>query len=154
MIFRVDYARRLAIALLAALILFLVLGAIFEVASAGGRVVFTPPRTGMVSSSCCVVDSVPLRSCYSTTLFVFGQQSPTWVAKHVAMLANRDTFARYWPIVAFEADPRQTSSKAVCPPWSTRDSLPYPDSLRGRAGYVVARNSTGGFCWSNVVSLP
>lgn len=129
----------------------------------GGTVEFTPPTVGMKSPICCLADTVALRGCYSVALFVFGQQSPTWVANADSLklwLAGRlpkSHDARWVAIwrdfVIVEAAPRQVASVAVCPPYAGKRSLSYPDSLRGRAGYVVARNSVGGFCKSNVVKF-
>lgn len=118
-----------------------------------GFVTFTPSATGMGCATCCLRDTVRLRDCYAVVLYAFGQQSPTWVAKRDSMLAFPAIFTRYWPAVRLEAAPRQVSSKAVCPPYPARDSLPYPDSLATRSAFVVTRNAAGGFCWSNVVVL-
>lgn len=121
----------------------------------GGSVGFTPVTTGMLNAQCCTPDTVPLRGCYSVALYAFGQQAPTWVAKRAVMLANADSFTFYWRgFVVPEAAPRQVASVGLCPPFPAHASLDYPDSLRGRAGYLVCRNAAGGFCWSNVVPLP
>lgn len=81
-------------------------------------------------------------------------QSPTWIAHHVAMLADRDTFAFYEPIVAQEADRQRVERNAVAPDArGTRVSIVAP--LPGPCWYwITAESALGDGCWSNPVSVP
>lgn len=107
---------------------------------------------------CCGTDSTAVAwDIASIAIMEYGQQSPTWIAKSAAMIANPDTFAVYWPKVASEANPRQVGSvgvEPVAPNARARFSITIA-TTRGRVYYAIARNKSGKTsCDGNKVAIP
>lgn len=60
---------------------------------------------------------------YSRVRLYKHNQSPTWVAMHVAMQADTNVWAAFWPIVRAEADPIWVNN-FITSPITLPDTLP------------------------------